>query len=52
MAISVSAVIGDMSVAIAGTHVGKGRSSVAVRSHDNLFHERAVSYDSHLVNSS
>src|SRR6476469_3291321 len=31
---SMSAVIGDMSVAMAGTHVGKGRNSAAVRARD------------------
>ena len=44
---SMSAVIGDMSVATAGTHDGKGRNSAAVRAHDNLFRESPVNYYSH-----
>lgn len=42
MAISVSTVIEDIIVAVAGTHVGKGRSRAAVRAQDSLFRERSV----------
>ena len=49
VATSVSAVIGDMRVTMAGTHVGKGRSNAAVRAHDNLSHERAVNHYSHWI---
>lgn len=41
MAISVSTVIGDMSVEMARIDVGK-RSSAAVRAHDIFSYERAV----------
>jgi hypothetical protein len=44
MAISVSTVIGDMSVAVAGTYVGKGRSRAAVRAQDSLCRERSVTH--------
>lgn len=44
VAISVSTMIGNMRVAMAGTHVGKGRSSVAVRAQDILFGKKAISH--------
>lgn len=44
VAIIANIVIGDISVAMAGTHVGKGRYTAAVRAHENLFHERGVNY--------
>ena len=49
VAISVSAVIGDMRVMMAGIYVGKGRSNAAVQAHDNLSHERAVNHYSHWI---
>jgi hypothetical protein len=36
--------IGDMRVAMAGTHVGKGRSSAVVRAQDILFRKKAISH--------
>lgn len=47
--ISVSTMIGDMRVAMAGTHVGKGRNSVAVRAQDILFRKKAISHYLRLV---
>ena len=42
--ISVSTMIGDMRVVMAGTHIGKGRSSVAVRAQDILFSKKSISH--------
>lgn len=42
VAIIVNIVIGDMSVTVAGTHVGRGRNTAAVRSQENLIHEKRV----------
>lgn len=41
---SVSTMIGDMRVVVAGTHVGKGRNSVAVRAQDILFRKKSISH--------